>query len=296
METQHVHSYVGKDSNGNKYARMTPLQYPVGDDGNTELLHRTMVYNRKALWDDVEAWFKGGKPADSKIKMEGAIMQQFKKYVGSNWGLVDETVSWEKRASLNISDYLDPNVTDSATLRIRWDGDLIKERKTDNGSVVTLPEYFKFEKATNDEKGKWIAVAPEDVPVETGLQKVSFSRRYEGGNRTYYTPEAPESTWKTPGPAAGPYKVKLKDGSTVTYYWYRFADQPALLNADMTKEEREEMQRRVEKLHKHWTKEREYLPPPMIGKLADIDPDLIVTPPKGMEIGYVPIATRQGIE
>ena len=82
----------------------------------------------------------------------------------------------------------------------------------------------------------------------------------------------------------------------MTYYWYRFADQPALLNADLSKEEREEMQRRVEKLHQHWTKDREYLPPPMIGNLADIDPALIVNPPDGLELGYVPIVTRQGLE
>jgi len=61
----------------------------------------------------------------------------------------------------------------------------------------------------------------------------------------------------------------------------------------MSKEEREEMQRRVELLHRNWTKDREYLPPPLIGKLADIDPALIVTPPKGLEVGYVPIVVRQ---
>ena len=47
-------------------------------------------------------------------------------------------------------------------------------------------------------------------------------------------------------------------------------------------------------LHAKWTKDREYLPPPTVGKLADLDPALIVTPPKGLEIGYVPIVTRQG--
>ena len=31
-------------------------------------------------------------------------------------------------------------------------------------------------------------------------------------------------------------------------------------------------------------------------ELADIDPALIVTPPKGLEIGYVPIVTKQEIE
>jgi hypothetical protein len=92
---------------------------------------------------------------------------------------------------------------------------------------------------------------------------------------------------------AGPFKAHPGDGSVVTYYWYRFADQPALLNADLTDKERRSLQARVVKLHRNWKKDREYLAPPKIGKLADIDPALIVTPPQGLEAGYVPIATRQ---
>jgi hypothetical protein len=68
-----------------------------------------------------------------------------------------------------------------------------------------------------------------------------------------------------------------------------------MLNADMTAAEREAVQKRVEMLHRTWTKEREYLPPPTTGKLADLDPAVLVTPPKGLEIGYVPIVTRQGL-
>jgi hypothetical protein len=68
-----------------------------------------------------------------------------------------------------------------------------------------------------------------------------------------------------------------------------------MMNADLTDAEREIVQARVEKLHRAWTKDRDYLPPPDLGKLADIDPALILTPPKGFEIGYVPIATRQEI-
>ena len=71
------------------------------------------------------------------------------------------------------------------------------------------------------------------------------------------------------------------------------ADQPALLHADLTKAERDAMQARVEKLHRNWTKEREYLAPPASGKLAELDPAVVVTPPKGLEAGYVPIVTRQ---
>ncbi len=74
---------------------------------------------------------------------------------------------------------------------------------------------------------------------------------------------------------------------------YRFADQPALLNADLTEEERETMQAWVERLHRTWTKDRDYLAPPTVGPLAELDPAQLVHPPKGLEIGYVPIATRQ---
>lgn len=294
METQHIHSYEAIDSKGNRYARMAPTQYPVGPDGNTNLLHRLMVYDKKALWDDVEAWFNGGDPVDGKIDLAGASMQTIKKGVRSNWKFYGDHIPKEKRALMNITDYMDANVTEPSTLRLRWEGDLIKRRDTGNGSVIILPEYYKWVKdGDDDEIGKWVAVSPEEVPAETGLQNVDFKNKVPRTPVAYITPDDKESCWKKPGPVAGPFKVKLGDGSTVTYYWYRFADQPALLNADLSKEEREEMQRRVELLHKHWTKDHEYLPPAMIGKLADIDPALIVTPPAGMEVGYVPIATRQ---
>jgi hypothetical protein len=96
----------------------------------------------------------------------------------------------------------------------------------------------------------------------------------------------PNFRWIANGPGYGA-------GSVVTYYWYRFADQPAMLNADLTPEEREVVQKRVEKLHRAWTKDRNYLAPPDVGKLAELEPALILTPPRGMEAGYVPIATRQ---
>ncbi|MCX6226949.1 MAG: hypothetical protein NTV01_19740 [Bacteroidia bacterium] len=296
METQHIRSAEATDSKGQTYVRIATTQYPLGSDGNTELLHRLMVYNKKALWDKVEAWFKGGAPADGTIDLAGATMQKFQKGVRSNWSLYGDHISKDKRALLNITSYMDANVTDSATLRVRWGGELVTQKKTKNGSVVTLPEYYKLVKTGNDTVGKWIAVAPKDVPAETGLQNVSFSNTDPRTPVAYVTPEDKGSCWKTPGPAAGPFKVKLGDGSTVTYYWYRFANQPALLNAGLSKKEREELQRRVELLHRNWTKDREYLPSPLIGKLAEIDPALIVTPPKGMEVGYVPIVTQQGLK
>jgi hypothetical protein len=296
METQYIYSYEATDSKGQTYARMAPTQYPVGPDGNSALLHRLMVYNKKALWNAVYAWFKGGPPADGVINLEGATMQEFKKGVRSNWKFYGEHIPKDQRALLNITDYMDADVTEPATLQVKWSGDLITKRQTEDGTVVTLPEYYKLVRTSDDKIGKWVAVSPDEVPEETGLKKADFSNRDPRSPMAYVTPDDKGSCWKKPGPVAGPFKVKLGDGSTVTYYWYRFADQPALLNADLTKAEREEMQRRVELLHRNWTRERQYLPAPLKGKLASIDPALIVTPPKGLEIGYVPIVTSQGIE
>ena len=139
-------------------------------------------------------------------------------------------------------------------------------------------------------------IAADRVPTETGLAALKWDRPSEKPEEPYTTPKALQSSWKKPGPAAGPFQAHLGDGSVVTYSWYRFADQPALLNADLTDAERERMQAKVEKLHRAWPKNHDYLPPPTVGKLADIDPALIVKPPKGLEIGYVPIATRQELE
>jgi hypothetical protein len=61
----------------------------------------------------------------------------------------------------------------------------------------------------------------------------------------------------------------------------------------MTRDEREAMQRKVELLHRNWPPDRDYLPPNTVGTLAHLDPAQLVTPPKGLEIGFVPIAIRQ---
>jgi hypothetical protein len=187
-----------------------------------------------------------------------------------------------------------PVAPDSITYGYRWNDELVTKKVTKNGSLAELPQYYRLAHTDNG-KSRWVPVKAKDVPAETGLTRVKFTRAEEHPE-PFVTPDDPRSCWKTPGPVAGPFKAHLGDGSTVTYYWYRFADQPALLNADMTPKERENLQKRVEMIQRNWTKDRNYLPPPTVGKLADIDPALLVTPPPGMEVVYVPIATRQAVD
>ncbi len=292
METQHVPAYISSDSKGVAYARVAPTNFPAQSSGEAALVHRITAYNRDAIWNQVDAWFRGGSQADGAIDLKSASIHQFESKGGATWQIYPPGTPREQKAPLAWNSFATPVALDNHTYGYRWNGELVTRSESAQGPLVTLPEYYRQEKR-KDGKDQWVVVKASEVPVETGLTKVEFPRIKAKEAGPYITPDEPDSSWKKPGPAAGPFQVTLGDGSTVTYYWYRFADQPALLNADMTPAEREKLQKRAELLHKNWTIDREYLPPPATGKLAELDPAVLVTPPKGMEIGYVPIVTRQ---
>lgn len=293
METQYIPSVQAMDAKGETYARIVPTLFPSDPNGDASLVHHVTSYNKKALWDAVKAWFEGGPPASGAINPEGAVLHKFSGRGGATWQIYTNGVPKDKQAALAWNAFATPLSPDPKTFGYHWNSEWVKKDDATGGSLVMLPEYFRL--VTNgSKKPAWVPVRAEDVPAETGLAQVRFDGPRERRPATYVTPGDAASCWKQPGPKAGPFQAPLGDGSVVTYYWYRFADQPALLNADLTSQEREAMQARVEKLHRSWKNDRDYLAPPAIGKLAEIDSALLVTPPAGLEIGYVPIATRQG--
>jgi hypothetical protein len=292
METQHVPAYLSKDAKGDTYARVAPTLFPGKPGGDAVLIHRITAYSKAALWDSVQAWFDGGPAASGEIDPKTFGVHKFDSKGGATWRIYPRNAPKDKKVPLAWNSFATPVAIDDFSYGYRWAKDAVTKADLKDGALVTLPEFYRLEK---NQKGKeqWVVVSPKDVPAETGLAKVEFPRKRNANPEPYVTPDEADSCWKKPGPAAGPFQANLGDGSVCTYYWYRFADQPALLNADLTADERENLQKRVEMLHNKWTKDREYLPPPTVGKLADLDPAVIVTPPKGMEIGYVPIVTRQ---
>ena len=294
METQWIPCRIATDSRGDSYARIAPTSFPCGADGRSVLVHRDTAYNRKALWDAVEAWFAGGKPASGAIDPQGAYVRTFSGKGYATWEIcVPKPDGSEGKAPIVWEAFATPTAVTPHTYGYQWDFTLATRTDSQAGPLVTLPEYYHLENGDDEKKARWVPVPPDQVPAETKLQEIRWERPAEGPEEPYTTPDDRTSCWKKPGPVAGPFKARLGDGSVVTYYWYRFADQPALLNADLTPEERERLQARVEKLHRAWPRNRNYLPPPTIGRLAELDPAQIVRPPKGLEVGYVPIATRQ---
>jgi hypothetical protein len=293
METQYVPASIAVDKKGESYARVAPTRFPVGVEGYSVTMHRLTSYNKKALWDAVKVWFDGGPSVSGAINSEGAYVQHFKNGGGSTWRIYPEGTPREKKIPLAWDSFGTPFAPDPTTYGYQWNDALVKKIDTPVGPMMLLPEYFHL--ASDGKKQQWQVVQAAGVPASTGLANLQFNRPKEKPSEPYDTPDSPDGSFKKPGPVAGPFKAYLGDGSVVTYSWYRFADQPALLNADLSPEERQQMQAKVEKLHRVWTKDREYLPPNTVGQLADLDPAQLVVPPKGLEVGYVPIATRQEV-
>ncbi len=292
METQYVPASQSTTQSGQTYARIAPTSFPRAPGGDSPVVHRITSYNKKALWDAVAAWFDGGPEASGAIDPQGAVVHTFTGGGGATWRIYTHAVPKDERASVAWNSFATPAALEPDTFGYRWNYQMVAKNDSRDGPLATLPEYYHQVKDAR-KKAEWIGVRGEDVPVETGLSQVRWSQPREGRPEPYVTPDDGMSCWQKPGAKAGPFDALIGDGSVVTYSWYRFADQPALLNADLTDQEREALQARIERLHRSWRKDRDYLAPPRIGTLADIDPALIVTPPAGLEIGYVPIATRQ---
>ncbi len=292
METQYVPAVLATNEQGQSYARIAPTSFPRDEQGRSPVVHQVTAYNKRALWNRVEAWFEGGEPTSGTTSRVSSVMNLFPGHGGATWRIYGPSTPRDQRVRIAWDAFATPTALEPNTFGYQWDDQLVTMKDTEDGPLVTLPEYYRLVK---DDSGKsqWVPILAEDVPAETGLAEVSFSRPHGEPSEPYVTPDDPKSCWKKPGPVAGPFEARPGDGSVVTYYWYRFADQPALLNADLTDQEREQLQKRVEKLHRHWQKDGNYLAPPTMGALASIDPALIVTPPQGLEVGYVPIATRQ---
>ena len=297
METQWIPAAIAPPSpDGTTYGRVAPMSFPTDAAGRTVVLHRLTCYSSAAITDAVRTWFAGGPAPSGAFDERGAFVQTFKPGGGSTWRMFPDGAGKDDRIDIDWARFGRPVAHDETTFGYTWDADLVRQVADAGGRRVRLPEFFRRDRMDAAGAGRtprWQAVDGASLPAGTGLGAVRFDPPPRPRAEPYVTPESPDGPFRRPGPVAGPFETTLGDGSTVTYHWYRFADQPAMVMAGLTAEEREESQRRVECIHRAWTKERDYLPPPTTGELAAVDPGLLVVPPVGLEIGHVPVAIRQ---
>ncbi|MHC4758442.1 MAG: hypothetical protein ACYTE8_07270 [Planctomycetota bacterium] len=273
MEVNTVTYFESKDGKGVKYTKVPKLNFPVDEDGTTILMQDVKTYSKEALYLDIQSWSRGGDAPSGKFKSEGAWAPEIRSNpITFRQG--DENVSltgFEKTVRTEIF-----GEGESQAFGLRW--------MTEKEKGV-FPQYYKQE---GEER---TAVRTEEVPEETNLMAQDFRRKHTG--EAYTSLDGKVSSWTEPGPKKGPFKITLSDGSEVTYWWYKFIEQPSLQKLGWSDEEKERLQLLVEKIHENWTITGEYMEGPSRGKLVAIEAVLCVEPPRGLEIGYVPIVTSQ---
>ncbi len=272
MEINTVPRLDAQDRQGTRYSKLPKLQFPVDAEGRAVLVQDVTYYGKAALYDPFKAWRDGGPECSGQFVASGA----WKPRLTTHTTRFDQ----EGKRIAGVERVFDTKVFEGNVWGVQWSAN------GDNPQGV-FPQYFKH---VGDE---CVAVSPADVPAETGLLSQEFPLAEPGP--AYTSPSA--GAWTQPGPARGPFTVQLVDGSEVTYSWYRFVDQPSFQPSfqqyNWSEDKKAKLQALVEKLHTNWPIDRDYMPPPTRGKLVSLDPGLLVTPPAGLEAGYVPIVTHQ---
>ncbi len=270
MEINTVPCFEAKDAQGVVYSKIPKLQFPVDDRGRTLLVQDVTYYSRAALYDAFKSWRDGGPACSGRFNDSGAWKST----------LETRTTRFDQAGKIitGVDKVLNTKVFEANIWGLEWYNSLISP----NG---VFPQYFKH---VGDKR---VAVSAAELPEETRLLSKEFKLASPGS--PYISPTG--GAWSNPGPVRGPFTVNLADGSMVTYSWYRFVDQPSFQQYDWSDDKKKKLQSFVEKIHATWPIDSDYMAPPSSGTLATLDPALLVIPPKGLEVGYVPIVTRQEI-
>jgi hypothetical protein len=268
MEINTVPRFDARDAKGVVYSKIPRLQFPVDERGRAILVQDVTYYSKAALYDAFKAWRDGGPACSGRLDEKGAWKST----------LTTHTTRYKQAGKklAGVERVFDTRVFEGNVWGLEW-----------SGSPVSPPGVFpQYYKQVGEER---VAVAAADVPPETRLVTQEFKLAKPG--KPYTSPAA--GAWTQPGPKSGPLTVRLIDGSQVTYAWYRFVDQPSFRQYDWSEEKKAKLQAFVEKIHATWPTDRDYMAPPGRGALVTLDPALLVTPPPGLERGYVPIVTGQ---
>ena len=267
------------DSNGTTDGRLPRLAFPTDVNGRSYLASDFTFYSSAAIFGPLQAWLNGGTPISGQFDPAAAVNPPVSAETIYMWS-GDGATRVQMQSSQGLSDYVSPSVVATpkggSAWTLQWKGSAI------NG---VYPEYYQ------NNSGYMRPIPASQVPDETGLKAAVFPFYTDvQATGTAYTSPA---SWASPGPAAGPVRAQLTDGSTVTYAWYRFIDQPALQGFGWTVDQKNNLQAVVEQLHTQWKANTQFMAPQTVGELVSMDAALIVIPPAGLEIGYVPIVLSQ---
>jgi len=267
MEINTVPRMDAKNSGDTVFYKIPKLQFPVDNQGRTILVQGVKYYSKDALYNSFKEWRNGKNECTGTFVKSGS----WEPVLSTKMPVFDQGGIKLK----NIDTAFTTSVFSDNVFGIKW-----KKNPLTNEGI--FPQYY-MQVADNSRE----AVSVSKVPADLAAREFRLAKR----GSPYTSPKT--GSWSTPGPKSEPIDVVLTDGSTVTYCWYRFVDQPSLQQFNWSREDKEKLQSIVEKIHTKWLINKEYMEPPKEGELVSLDPALIIKPPKGYEIGFVPIVIGQ---
>ncbi len=268
LEVGYTVGMWAKDSTGTEYRRVPRVTFGVDNNKRTVLIQDFQAYSKGALWSSVGAWVNGGAPVTQPDP--SGIRKPKHSAQGENMHFSDATASMD--LGVRSSDFL--TAGGGQAWGLQWGTTL---------PAGTFPEYYK------QVNGVWTAIPSSQVPRRTWLTDQTFARN----TKTTVPPvnTSATSAWSSARWAAGPFTTTLNNGSVVDYVWYRFIDQPAIMNLGLSAADRTKLQTWAESVHAQGVSLT--IAPPSSGQLASFDPGILVTPPAGLTRGYVPLAIGQ---
>jgi hypothetical protein len=269
MELGAVPMKLQTSNSGTMYAKLPRLLFPTDGTDKTYLATDMARYSKSAMFNAVQSWFSGGAVAEGRFSETGRYTPTLGvNPLGFSHGSGNQNVLFSQFVQTAILD----TPGGGQAFGLQWSA---------GSTPGQLPEYLVETPAGLD------AVSADQLPEDIALPEDSFALATDRG------PYTSPTSWQTPAPASATTSVVLSDGSQVIYAWYKFVDQPSVQAYNWTAEERGVIQSRIEQIHATWSTESNFMEPPTGGVLTTLDPALLLTPPPGLEVGYVPIVLEQ---
>jgi hypothetical protein len=256
--------YKYTDTAGTIYTKIPGLEFPVDSNGNFALSRNLTAYGASAISDSFRSALASGGALPQSINSGGIFSPKLN---AQSPGVYQEgKILGTLSSSLAVKTF-----ESQAAYGFSIGGDARLEK---------IPQYYKEVGSSR------IAIKETEAP--TALVNSAFGSLMQTSTHVYQEP----SWWQNNPAASKDLTANLKDGSQVTYRWYKFVDQPSLQRFEMNAAEKVGIQGAIEKMQKEWNNFA-MMKDPTVGSLVSFDEGLMVTPPKGLEIGYVPIVVKQ---
>ena len=256
--------YKYTDTAGTIYTKIPGLEFPVDANGNFALSRDLTAYGSSAISDSFRSALASGGALPQSTNAAGIFSPLL--------NTQSPKIYQEGKILGSLSSSLAVKVFESrAAYGFSMGGDARLEK---------IPQYYKEVGSSR------IVIKESEAP--TALVNAKFGSLMQTSTHVYQEP----SWWKQSPAASGDLTADLRDGSQVTYRWYKFVDQPSLQRFEMNAAEKAGIQGAIEKMQSQWNN-FSMMKNPTVGSLVSFDEGLMVTPPNGLEIGYVPIVVKQ---